>query len=185
MNIRNHKPIFLYVVFLLILSLTGCSKKSNNNIEFNFNSNNEYLGFKDLAFSSIKDAKESYFVVFENGYLTNGQESWNNFLAQSSTNIDTQIRIYNVIAEKDYHEYIDIFYRDSLYYVFSSNDKINKSTGYKYLYDLNDASLNDLKTFFIVISNSSDITYTKVMNDQLSSIYINNKDYKIVVWGIR
>lgn len=190
MNNKTSKTFFGYVLFILIFSLMGCSKNNIDididNIEFKFNSNNEYLGFKELKFISIKDARKCKIVILENGYLTDGQDLWKEFYNNSKKNIDTQIRIYNVVEDKDYYEYIDIFYQNSLYYIFSSNDMDNNynTTNYKYLYDLNDTSLNNLESFFIVCSNSSDITYKQIMNNMLSSKYIN-KDYKIVIWGIR
>lgn len=181
---HNKNKFFLYLVSLIIISLMACSKNDKKNIEFKFNANNEYIGFKDLNFISLKEAEKNGYVIYEKGYPSSGQELWDNFLKDSLEEINTQIRIYKVNDDMQ-SEYIDIFYRNNLYYVFSSNATNNKDkdNAYKYLYDLNNTTLNN--TFFIVASNSSDITYTKVINSLLSSKLINTKDFRILIMGMR
>ncbi len=79
---------------------------------------------------------------------------------------------------------MDIFYRDGLYYAFSSNTSDSVKVGYKYLHVLEESKENDIKMFFIVLSNEEKLTYNQVMANLLSS-QANDVNDSILVWGIK
>jgi hypothetical protein len=108
---------------------------------------------------SISDAKKNGYYISENGYIVSGEDEWNEFVKKAKKNTDTQLRMMISIEDKAYLEYIDFFYRNGLYYAFSSNKSENMKEGSKYLYLLEESSKTNIKIFFIVISNEEKLTY--------------------------
>ncbi len=60
---NNHAIRATLLVLLIFLLLDGCSNKNtNNDLEFTFDDNNNYTGFKNTKKMSVSDA-------IKNGYL--------------------------------------------------------------------------------------------------------------------
>ncbi|WP_313133375.1 hypothetical protein [Anaerocolumna sp.] len=182
---NNHAIRATLLVLFIFLLLTGCSKKNtNNDLEFTFDNNNNYTGFKNAKKMSVSDAIKNGYYISENGYIVSGEDKWDEFVNKANDNTETQIRMMKIVEDKDYLEYIDFFYRDELYYAFSSNTSDSVKVGYKYLHVLEESKENDIKMFFIVLSNEEKLTYNQVMADLLSS-QANDVNDSILVWGIK
>lgn len=173
-----------YLIKVEANSENNNGSNKNKELEFTFDDNNNYTGFKNIKEMSISDAKNNGYYISENGYIVSGVDEWNEFVKKAKKNTDTQLRMMISIDDKAYLEYIDFFYRNGLYYAFSSNKSENMKEGSKYLYLLEESNKTNLKIFFIVISNEEKLTYNKIMADLLSS-QANDVHDSILVWGMK
>ena len=178
------KKTVIIAIILLVFSFSGCNNTSNSALPYEFDTDGNYSGFKDMPehYTAEQAEKDGCYVVV-NSQITAGEQLWKDFIEDTLNKSDASIRI--ALFGDDYTSYQDLFYTDSYYHIFSAGsddlDDVQEHT-YKYLLILEGTLPNAAKSGKVtILTDDKSLTYDDIMWQVLSSNPKPISSYEVVL----
>ncbi|MDF2513626.1 MAG: hypothetical protein K0S04_3492 [Herbinix sp.] len=177
------KVLVVISLVSVILLISSCGSAINKNVEYSFDANGNYTGFKTVPKDyTPEQAEKDGCYISKNLKEIGGEKEWTKFVNNAAKGKDSSIRIMSIYDEGTYYE--DLFFMDGSYQIFDSSSEDLKIHKYKYLLDLKGRMPNAKKdSRFVVLTDDRTLTYEKVSMSLLSSsmnVISSISSYKIV-----
>lgn len=170
---RKALLIVSFMIFMLLFS--GCSRTASSNLEFSFDNNGDYEGFKTLPsnYTSKQAIKDGCYVI-KNLEEVGGGKEWTRFIENAEKGMDSSIRIMSIFHDDTNYDvgtyYQDLFYVDGNYRIFDSTSEDLTDHKFKYILDLKGRFPNAEKdSRFVVLTDDNTLTFEKVSLSIFSS----------------
>lgn len=167
----------------VILLISSWGSAINKNLEYSFDANGNYTGFKNVPEDyTPEQAEKDGCYISKNLQEIGGEKAWTKFIENAAKGKDSSVRIMSIYDDGTYFD--DLFFLDGSYQIFDSSSEDLKIHKFKYLLDLKGRGPNAVKdSRFVVLTNDETLTFDKVSLSLLSSSMnvINSiSSYKIV-----
>ena len=170
----------IIVIIIILLLLWGCTKPSAT-LAFEFDSEGNYSGFRDLpAHYAVKQTEKDGYYVRLNSKEATGEEVWTAFMEDASNGKNVSLRIVNIFENKPFFQ--DLFYMDGYYRIFDSTSEDLKDHKFKYLLVLEGRLSNAVKSGKVtILTDNKDLTYHDIMWHYLSSTLKPISPFRLVM----
>jgi hypothetical protein len=162
------KKILLIISIVTVIAFTS-SCSSARNLEYSFDANGNYTGFKTIPDDyTPEQAEKDGCYISKNLQEIGGEKAWIKFVKNATRGKDSSVRIMSIYDDGIYFE--DLFFNDGSYQIFDSSSEDLKIHKYKYLLDLKGRSPNAVKDGrFVVLTDDKTLTFEKVSLSLFSS----------------
>lgn len=169
------RKISVLLLSCLLMLLAGCLGQeeplSNEYIvlPFNFDGEGNYTGFTTVTLNyTIEQAIENGFYVRSGAGELGGNKAWQNFIENSSNNINSSIRIMHNFDDTVY--FLDLFYVDGSFRVFHSLSDDLTDHKFDYILELDGRVPNSqVDSYFVVLTDDSGLSFDNVVRAMISS----------------
>lgn len=159
----------IIVIIMVLLLFSGCVKTSNAALSFEFDTEGNYTGFRDLPeHYTAEQAEKDGCYVHVNSEMVAGEQLWKDYIKDTSNGKDASIRIVLIWDDETFYQ--DLFYTDGYHRIFDSSSEDLQDYKYKYLLTLEGTMPNAAKSGTVtILTGDKALTYDDIMWQFLSS----------------